>query len=73
MPNCVDSTDTPQATFRQRSEEETSQNTLLNTVPNKENPIKTRVNDTLNAIDPIDTNWWARRDLNPYESYLKGF
>ncbi len=73
LPNCTDSTDTPQASFRQRSEKETSQNTLVNTVPNDENPIKTRVNGTLNTIDPSDTNWWARRDLNPYESYLKGF
>ena len=65
LPNCTDSTDTPQASFRQRREEETSQNTLVSTAPNDKNPIKTRVNDTLNAIDPSDTNWWARRDLNP--------
>ncbi len=72
LPNCTDSTNTPQASFRQRQEEEASQNTLVNTVPNEENPIKTRVNGTLNTIDPSDTNWWARRDLNPYEKKSQG-
>ncbi len=73
LPNCTDSTDTPQAEFGQSRENTPSQKRLVKPVLNSANPIKTRVNDTLNAIDPSDTNWWARRDLNPYESYLKGF
>ena len=72
LPNCTDSTYTPQASFRQRQEEEPTQKRLANTVSNEKNPIKTRVNDTLNVIDPSDTNWWARRDLNPYEILSQG-
>ena len=37
------------------------------------NTVKDSVECTQSTLDTIDTNWWARRDLNPYESYLKGF
>ncbi len=72
LPNSATSTDISKAEFRQIEKPEKSQIANKNTSNTGKNPIKTRVNGTLNTIDPSDTNWWARRDLNPYEKKSQG-